>query len=151
MDMLNETCKLCDGKYVETSIHDDLDGMLHCDKCGNATNRHMSEQKYIGEEIVDIKETSYKDHTPTDWALTYIRYYGGTDGGHHKQWVLDQVARILNGTPVIVRKATWEDPHLVEYRFTTGEPSEKYLQWVKEYKDGEDGPETYDYDEGIVP
>lgn len=57
-------------------------------------------------------------------ALGYIERYGGIDGAHHKQWVLDQVVRCL----------------------TTDYPA-----WVKAQKDGEDGPETYDWDEGIPP
>lgn len=57
-------------------------------------------------------------------ALRMIEHYGGFDGGHHKQWVIDQVARILTG--------------------------EGYEAWVKEMKDGEDGPETYEWDEGIA-
>ena len=28
-------------------------------------------------------------------ALNFIERYGGFDGGHHKQWVLDQLVRIL--------------------------------------------------------
>ena len=30
-------------------------------------------------------------------ALDLIGEYGQTDGAHHKQWVIDQVARILTG------------------------------------------------------
>ena len=60
-----------------------------------------------------------------DEALTLIFKYGGIDGSHHKQWVLDQVVRALTG--------------------------EGYAAWVAEAKDGEDGPETYDWDEGIAP
>lgn len=56
-------------------------------------------------------------------ALEMIESYGGIDGGHHKQWVLDQLVRIL---------------------------ADDYDQWVKEYQDGEDGPETYLWDEGIA-
>jgi hypothetical protein len=40
-------------------------------------------------------------------------------------WVLDQVVRILTG--------------------------DDYEQWVTDAKDGEDGPNTYDWDEGIPP
>jgi len=57
-------------------------------------------------------------------ALDLITQYGGNDGGHHTQWVLDQVVRIL---------------------------ADDYEAWVKEYKDGEDGPETYGWEEGIAP
>lgn len=58
-------------------------------------------------------------------ALKMILRYGGIDGGHHKMWVLDQVVRILTG--------------------------DDYEQWVTDAKDGEDGPNTYDWDEGIPP
>ncbi len=58
-------------------------------------------------------------------ALRLIEQYGGIDGGHHKMWVIDQVARVLTG--------------------------DGYDQWVKAMKAGEDGPETYDWDEGIAP
>jgi len=47
------------------------------------------------------------------------------DGGHHKQWVIDQMVRVLLG--------------------------DRYEAWVASYKDGIDGPETYDWDEGIAP
>jgi hypothetical protein len=57
-------------------------------------------------------------------ALTVIERYAGIDGAHHKQWVLDQVVRCL--VP-------------------------DYQAWVREQKAGEDGPETYEWDEGIPP
>lgn len=58
-------------------------------------------------------------------AMEVIERYGGIDGAHHKAWVIDQVARAL----------------LAEY----------YPQWVTDMKEGEDGPDTYDWDEGIPP
>ena len=63
-------------------------------------------------------ETEQKD-------LDLIGEYGGIDGGHHKQWLLDQVARILAG--------------------------DKYKDWVGEWEDGEDGPQTSIWDTGIAP
>lgn len=30
-------------------------------------------------------------------AMQIIERYGGIDGAHHKQWVIDQVARALTG------------------------------------------------------
>jgi hypothetical protein len=60
-------------------------------------------------------------------ALDLIIQYGGTDGSHHKQWVLDQVVRILVGD------------------------EESYEGWLEEYQDGESGPHTYEWDEGIAP
>ncbi|RYD62175.1 MAG: hypothetical protein EOP83_15270 [Verrucomicrobiaceae bacterium] len=82
--------------------------------------------------------------------MYFIEQYGGFDGAHHKDWVLDQVARILKGTPVIVQQARWENGQK-EWRVETGEPSQRYLDWVVEMKAGEEGPDTYEYSEGIAP
>jgi hypothetical protein len=65
---------------------------------------------------------------------------GGFDGSHHKQWVIDQMIRALTGGPNI---GTENDP---EY----GESTE-YLEWVKTFCDGDDGPNTYEWDTGIAP
>jgi hypothetical protein len=54
-----------------------------------------------------------------------IAEYGQTDGSHHKDWVIDQMVRALTG--------------------------DNYDEWVRAYRDGEDGPETYEWDEGIAP
>ena len=105
---------------------------------------------YLGEFPVDLENSPFAGYTAADWALYYVQQYGGIDGDHHKTWVLDQVARILNGTPVTVVQARWESG-TTDYRVDTGKPSEKYLKWVADTKAGEDGPDTYDYDEGIPP
>lgn len=57
-------------------------------------------------------------------ALELISQYGSIDGEHHKTWVIDQVVRIL---------------------------APDYATWVREQKDGEDGPDTYRWEEGIPP
>lgn len=108
---------------------------------------------YLGQFPVDIKDTEFANYTPADWALIYMFRYGQIDGAHHKQWVLDQIARILKGTPVIVEEARWTN-HEPELRFWTGEPSKEYLDWVKEYQgdwDEENECFEYSYDEGIAP
>jgi hypothetical protein len=106
---------------------------------------------YLGEFDVDIQQQiEFKDFTPTDWALYYISSYGGFDGAHHKDWVLDQVARILLGTKVIVKEARWENGQS-EYRVSLDKKSPEYKQWVKDLCYGEDGPNTYDYNKGIAP
>lgn len=105
---------------------------------------------YLGQFDIDIETTRFKGFTPQDWALYFIMAYGGIDGDHHKAWVLDQVARILKGTPVIVQEARWLNG-TKNLRYWTGEPSPEYHAWVAEVKSGEDGPETYSYDEGIAP
>ncbi len=48
---------------------------------------------------------------------------GLSDGAHHKQWVIDQLVRILAG--------------------------ERYEQWVADVSNGEDGPDTYGWDVGL--
>lgn len=58
-------------------------------------------------------------------ALEIAEEHGGTDGAHHKAWVIDQMVRALT--------------------------REGYADWVARVKNGEDGPDTYDWDEGIPP
>jgi len=70
-------------------------------------------------------EAYYELEQDRDKALDIIKNYGGTDGGHHKQWVLDQVVRALTGPC--------------------------YDNWVKKYEQGKDGPKTYEWDTGIAP
>jgi hypothetical protein len=58
-------------------------------------------------------------------AIGLAVQYGGIDGAHHKAWVIDQMVRALAG--------------------------DDYAQIVAAAKAGEDGSETYPWDEGIAP
>ncbi len=84
-------------------------------------------------------------------ALELAVQYGGTDGEHHKTWVIDQMVRELTGCPTVQRESpfAWADgkKHIID---TLGE-SEEYLELVRKAREGEDGPETYDWDTGIAP
>lgn len=63
-----------------------------------------------------------------DRATTALRYafsYGQIDGDHHKAWVIDQIVRALTGPDYDAAITSWSD--------------------------GEDGPETYYWGEGIAP
>jgi len=83
-------------------------------------------------------------------ALARITESGGIDGGHHKQWVLDQVVRCLTGCPSVEVQATACNGKPYSY-VTLGE-SEEYKDWRTAYTQGEDGPDTYEtWDEGIPP
>jgi len=62
---------------------------------------------------------------PVGRALELAARFGGIDGSHHKAWVIDQMVRALAG--------------------------DKYEALIREWCDGEDGPQTYEWDEGIVP
>ncbi len=64
------------------------------------------------------------DKKKIEAAIQLILELGCFDGAHHKQWVLDQLLRIL---------------------------ADDYDSLMVEYKDGEDGPDTYEWDEGIAP
>jgi len=108
---------------------------------------------YLGQVPVDLKETPYAEYKSTDWAMEFVAHYGQIDGAHHKTWVIDQVARILQGTPVVVEKASWDDGQ-VEYRFWTQDPpSDAYLEWVDSMlgETDEEGESEYSYDTGIAP
>jgi hypothetical protein len=82
----------------------------------------------IGRELlymivpVDVAET---DAERIEFAIHMAMDYGSTDEPHHKQWALDQVVRILTG--------------------------DRYDEVVREWCAGEDGPDTYSWDEGIAP
>lgn len=110
---------------------------------------------YLGETIVDVNNTEFKDYKPSDWALYFIERYGQYDGGHHKQWVLDQIARILKGTKIIIKEARWDNGQS-EYRISTDDnTSEEYKAWAKymlgECLDEENQEYMYSYDEGVAP
>ena len=112
---------------------------------------------YLGEFPVDIATSEFRDYTEVDWAMWWIGSYGQIDGSHHKQWTLDQVARILKGTPVRVVEARWQNADgsiETEYRPTLAEPSVDYLAWVDDMKgewDDEEEMWEYDYDTGVAP
>jgi len=58
-------------------------------------------------------------------AIAVAHSYAQTDGAHHKAWVIDQMVRSLVG--------------------------DDYPVFVRDYCKGEDGPNTYEWDEGIAP
>jgi hypothetical protein len=58
-------------------------------------------------------------------ALDIAEQYGQTDGAHHKAWVIDQMVLALTGND--------------------------YGDWVAAYCYGEDGADTYSWDEGVAP
>ena len=77
-------------------------------------------------EKLNVAQTQLDDaSTQIDEALELAVQYGGIDGGHHKMWVIDQMVRALTG--------------------------DDYDQFVADACEGEDGPDTYDWDCGIAP
>ena len=92
---------------------------------------------YLGEFPID------KIVSKEEAAMDFISAYSFIDGAHHKQWLIDQVARILLGTPVIYTEARWSNGE-TEERFRTGDPSKEYLDWL------DDDADDYDI-VGIAP
>jgi hypothetical protein len=74
---------------------------------------------------------------------------GIPDGDHHKMWIIDQIVRELTGCPIVERTA--KDYKGRDYCYKALGESKEYLAFVAAMKDGEDGPETYSWDEGIAP
>lgn len=103
--------------------------------------------KYLGEEIIEYKESPYKNYKQKDWVLYFITNYGQIEGDNHKAWVLDQVVRIVNGTKVIIKLAKWDNGNQ-EYRIILDTPTKEYLQYVENYKNS---AECSYYDCGIAP
>lgn len=71
------------------------------------------------------RQVAETDAERVQLALELINECGGIDGDHHKTWVIDQTVRILAG--------------------------DGYEAWIAAHCAGEDGPETYTWDEGIAP
>jgi len=108
---------------------------------------------YLGDFEINIEtHPEFSTYTREDWAMYFITLFSGIDGSHHKDWLIDQIARILKGTPMVVVEAQWDNGYS-EYRVSTGDPSEEYLEWVQEMlgEVDEDGEYEYSYDEGIAP
>lgn len=90
--------------------------------------------------------------TPEDrikGAIEVAVRYGGIDGEHHKAWVIDQMVRHLTGCPTLTKTLNDCRGNPFECKYL-GE-SEEYKELVRNACDGEDGPDTYEWDDGIAP
>jgi hypothetical protein len=90
-------------------------------------------------------------------ALNIALQFGGTDGGHHKQWVIDQMVRILTECPMVEKRFPNNSgrPGTAGTFYTAqvlGE-SEAYLKWLKAYEGDPEDEENYygEWDTGIAP
>ena len=74
----------------------------------------------------EAKDAAFEEmRTAIETATNLAMRFGGTDEGHHMTWIIAQMVRALTG--------------------------EAYEEWVRVFNAGEDGPETYEWDEGITP
>jgi len=90
---------------------------------------------YLGEIIINIKDSKFAHYKIADWAKFWIENYSQIDGDHHKARILDQTLQILHKTPVIITLAKWKNGH-EEYRFSLGKKSKSYLNFLKLYEEG---------------
>ena len=96
---------------------------LRGDAVDNAGIAYAAE---LTEELEELnKQIGQTDEQRIANAITVAFEYGWIDGAHHKAWVIDQMLRILSG--------------------------DKYSNIIADACDGEDGPNTYEWDIGIAP
>jgi hypothetical protein len=100
----------------------------------NQTNNNEGDVNNIGS--TDSQERIQK-------ALQIAFQSGGCDGAHHKAWTIDQMVRALTGCQIEVE--------IKGYRYEYQGESEEYKKWVAERCDGEDGPNTYEWEIGTAP
>jgi hypothetical protein len=98
-------------------------------RCGHA--HELSDAKSdidnltIEEQEHTIDVLKNKIDSKIEEAINLAVMYGGIDGAHHKDWLIDQMVRKLAG--------------------------ERYDQIVADACAGEDGPDTFSWDCGIAP
>jgi hypothetical protein len=116
---------------VDAISHETLENDKYRLRCFDSIRQYLFDLS-TSEKAMALEEVEKKDPTPEERiqkALEIIMSYGGTDGAHHKAWVLDQIVRAL--VP-------------------------DYEAWVKRYEygddgEGEDGEKIYEWDPGIPP
>ena len=82
-------------------------------------------------------------------ALEIANKYAGCGGDHHRMWVIDQMVRALTDCPIIQKSGISYQGE--PYTFESMGESQEYLDWVKNYQTGVDGPVTYSWDTGVAP
>jgi hypothetical protein len=82
-------------------------------------------------------------------AIEIAVRFGGTDGDHHKAWVIDQMVRALTGCPE--KNKRFLSCNGSPYTAKVMVASKEYKKLIAEAKAGEDGPNTYSWDVGIAP
>jgi len=132
---MNKTQELAMKKLADVMEYDiDLDNwdVTNLMLCASAQISRLKEQNHNMEILLGDKwhPVPKGGQTMTDSekiaeAIGLGLRFGDEDGGHHKMWVIDQMIRILSG--------------------------DNYDNLIKEYSNGEDGENTYEWDCGIAP
>jgi len=83
--------------------------------------------------------------------LRKILRYGGIDGGQHKQWLIDQITRILCDCPKVDMTRKLANGDIITFKVYG--TSERYKQFLKDYSGNPNDEDNYygEWDEGIAP
>jgi hypothetical protein len=76
-------------------------------------------------DCLEANKTIKRQRKLINDAVSIAVRYGGIDGSHHKDWVIDQIIRTLSG--------------------------KDYDDIIAAACAGEDGPDTYEWNTGIAP
>lgn len=109
------------------------------------------EVKPMAENSPESKEKQESLQARIEKAIEVAVKYGGIEGDHHKAWVIDQMVRELTGCPTVKKESPYLDAQGQRQTVTDLGESKEYLEFVRKAREGEDGPETYDWDTGIAP
>lgn len=110
----------------------------------------MSEVPHYKSTDFKISPEEMSEAERIEAALALASKYGGTDGEHHKMWVIDQMVRVMTGSP-IVKSEVHLDPHGDGYTFDELGSSLSYEAFVSAQNVGEDGQNIHEWDTGIAP
>lgn len=91
-DMMGKKCESCKkGKYKETSFHDDMDGVLHCDKCGIETKRYKSVKESLEVKEEKINHSDIKN-TEIIFSNEYL-YYNPDKVDNLEEYLIDEFGK----------------------------------------------------------
>lgn len=137
----DHSLRVCFGPADELRLHDLAVEGWRCVLIGSLSamstqwERSKYELKLLTHEFTNIRSAAVarvrqvqQDAAETASAVLEIAgRYGQIDGAHHKMWVIDRMIRAL------VRSDA------------------AYAKWVADNNAGEEGPDTYEWDQGIPP
>lgn len=113
------------------------------------TKAEVDQQRLTAQEERDRGAHAFACLTPVERALSLAIDHGSNDGGHHLRWVIDQMVRALTECPL--ERVDQHDAAGRPWSYQRQGESAAYLELVRAAKDGEDGPDTYEWDEGTPP
>lgn len=124
------------------TIKPDLDFFdFGCDQTGDVSGEYIP--------LVEYQELQAENARLRETIHGALEIADNIDGAHHKQWIIDQMVRVLTNCPIVEKKAL--DYKGNPYSFRALGESDEYIEWIKDYQNGKDGPATYEWDTGIAP